>query len=270
MAGSFLEKIIEAKTKQVHSAKAQLPQDKIIKILKSLSEVSGSGDYLPLKRDFKQAISSPGEINLIAEIKASSPSAGPLRRDFKLLDIARAYQSAGAAALSVLTDKDFFSGDSSYVGRVKQVTDIPVLRKDFIIDKYQIYESALIESDCILLIADILQPKVLAGFLRTAALLNLDALVEANTQEALDKAVSSGAGIIGINNRNLDTFAVDIKTTQRLIKRIPKGRIIVSESGIKTKDDIEFLASLGVNAVLIGEVFMRAADIPRKVKEIMG
>lgn len=269
MEQNFLQKIIAIKKKEVEEAKARLSQDKIINMLRALADDGRLEHHSNSKRDFQAAVNIPGKISLVAEIKKSSPSKGILREDFEPVKIAKEYQLAGAAALSVLTDKQFFSGDNSFMGRVKDATKIPILRKEFIIDEYQIYESALIEADCILLIADILDRKKLEGFFLTAKMLNIEALVESNTQDALDKAIASPADLIGINNRNLNTFGVDIKITEQLIKKIPQGKTIISESGIKTPDDVKYLKALGVNAVLIGEAFMQAKDIPAKVKEIM-
>ena len=270
MEQNFLDKVIAVKKSQVKQARAALPQDKIISMLCDLSPDATLKNHSVTKRDFAAAINTAGEISLIAEIKKASPSKGILREGFNPVKIARDYQASGASALSVLTDEQFFGGNNSFIGSVKNAVKLPVLRKDFIIDEYQIYQSALVEADCILLIAEILDKKRIEDFLLTAAQLNIDVLVESNTEEALDKAVSSGAKLIGINNRNLNTFAVDIDTTRRLIKQIPKGRLIVSESGIRTAEDVRLMESLGVNAVLIGETFMQAKDIPTKIKEVMG
>jgi indole-3-glycerol phosphate synthase len=270
MAEGFLDKIIPVKKQEIANAKTILPQDKIIDMLRALAPDGDLKNHFVSKRDFASAISSPGKINLIAEIKKASPSKGILREDFDPLAIARQYYSAGASAISILTDEHFFSGHNSFVGKVKDAVKLPVLRKDFIIDEYQVYQSALIEADCILLIAEILDKKKIESLLLTAAMLNVEVLVEANTEAGLDNAIASGAKLIGINNRDLNTFEVDIKITQRLIKKVPKDKIIVSESGIKTADDVKYLKSLGVNAVLIGEAFMLASDIPAKVKEIIG
>jgi indole-3-glycerol phosphate synthase len=260
---NFLDKIVAVKTKEVKQARLALPQDKITGMLRDLSP-----DITV--RDFAAAINVPGKMCLIAEIKKASPSKGVLKEDFNPVKIARDYQTAGACALSVLTEAQFFGGNNSFIGSVKNAVKLPVLRKDFIIDEYQVYQSALLEADCILLIAEILDTKRIEDFLLTAKQLNMDVLVEANSDEALDKAVSSGAKLIGINNRDLNTFKVDIDTTRRLIKKIPKGKIIVSESGIRTAADVKMLESLGVNAVLIGETFMQAQDIPAKIREVMG
>lgn len=254
----------------MQEAQFRLPQAKIVKMLESLSPDGKLKNHFTSKRFFANAINIPDKISLIAEIKKASPSKGVIREDFDSVKIAKQYEQAGASAVSVLTDEQFFSGHSSFVGKVKDAVKLPILRKDFIISEYQIYQSALIEADCILLIAEILDKKKIESFLLTAAMLNLEVLVEANTEAALDNAVSANAKIVGINNRNLNTFEVDIKAAEKLIKRIPKGRIIVSESGIKTNEDIKYLKSLGVNAVLIGEVFMQANDIEAKVKEVMG
>lgn len=270
MTEGFLNKILATKRQEIEKAREILPQDKIVNILQELSPDGNLRHHSAIKRDFRAAISIPQTMSLIAEIKKTSPSKGVLRRNFDPVKIAGEYESAGAAAISVLTDEQFFGGHNNYVGRVKEATHIPVLRKDFIIDEYQIYQSALIEADCALLVADILEQKKIEKFLLTAALVNLDVLVESNTPEALNKAIDSGAKLVGINNRNLNTFEIDIKTTERLIKRVPKGSVVVSESGIRTAGDIRYLKSLGVNAVLIGEPFMQAQDISVKVKEIMG
>ena len=269
MPEKFLDRIITSKKKEIEVGKASLPQDKIIKMLRTLAPDAGLKNHSAAKRSFKDSINIPGRTALIAEIKKSSPSRGILKKDFDPVKIAVQYQSAGASAISVLTDGPFFGGHNSYVPAVKEATQLPVLRKDFLIDEYQIYQSALIEADCILLIADILNKKKLRTFLSCAALVNVEALVEVHTEASLDTALSSRAESIGINNRNLKDFSVDIKTTERLIKRIPKDKIIVSESGIKTSEDVKFLKSLGVNAVLIGEAFMQAEDITAKIKEMM-
>ncbi len=269
MEQNFLENIVASKQKEVEQLKARLPLPKVISMLCSLAPDGILTNHFVSKRNFQAAINIPDKISLIAEIKKSSPSQGILRQDFDPVKIAKEYQSAGAAAISVLTDEPFFGGNSSFIGKVKDAVKLPILRKDFIIDEYQIYQSALLEADCILLIADILDYKKIDRFLFLAEQLNVDVLIESNTQEALDKALSAGAKIVGINNRNLQTFAVDIKNTEQLITKIPKDKIIVSESGIKTKEDVRFLKSLGVNAVLIGEAFMTADDIGAKVKEVM-
>ncbi|MBI4335464.1 MAG: indole-3-glycerol phosphate synthase TrpC, partial [Candidatus Omnitrophica bacterium] len=219
--------------------------------------------------DFKEAISKEG-INLIAEIKRKSPSKGILRKDFRLIEIAADYAVAGAKALSVLTDEKFFGGEIAFIREVKKEVNLPVLEKDFIIDEYQIYEARWFLADAVLLISDILTDRQLDNFAKTASSLEMDFICEAHSEEDLDKALSVDPDIIGINNRNLHDFKVDIGTTERLIRKIPQGKIIVSESGIKSYKDVMYLKSIGVNAVLIGEAFMTAEDIVAKVRETMG
>lgn len=253
-------KIIEAKKKEIEIAKERLP----------LSKIQEKLLVMPSQRSFKQAISKEREIALIAEIKRASPSAGLLRRDFDPLKIAQIYRAYGASAISVLTDEKFFRGELSYIDLVKKEVYLPILRKDFIIDRYQIYESKLFGADAVLLIADLLSRTELFHFSEISRELGMDAVVEVHNEEDLGKALSAESGIIGINNRNLHNFEVDIEVTSNLIKSIPDGKIIISESGIKTYEDIMFLKSLGVNAVLIGEAFMRSDDIGLKVRELMG
>lgn len=259
----ILTKIIEEKRKEIEDSKREVSQKELI----------AAAENLKVRRKphfFRNSISKPHRINLIAEVKKASPSAGLIRRDFDPLKIALIYEANGAQAISVLTDQRFFQGHISYLKDIKKKTSLPVLRKDFIIDKYQIYESVSAGADAALLIADLLSPEELKSFIDIGSQLNLDFLVEVHTEEDVEKAVDSGCEIIGINNRDLHTFKVDIKITSRLLKIIPKERIIVSESGIKTKEVISYLKSLGVNAVLVGEVLMRSDDIPTTIKELMG
>lgn len=256
----ILTKIIEGKKKEVEVAKEKLPLDKMQKQLA----------VLPSGRGFKQALSREHEISLIAEIKKASPSSGILRRDFDPLKIAQVYRAYGARALSVLTDEKFFQGKLSYIDMVKKDVYLPILRKDFIIDKYQIYESKLFGADAILLIAGLLSRSELFQFLEICKNLAMDAVVEIHNEEDLSKSLSVDSKIIGINNRNLHTFKVNLEVTSNLISSIPEDKIIISESGIRTYEDVMYLKSLGVNAVLIGETFMRSDDIGTKVRELMG
>lgn len=216
--------------------------------------------------NFKEAVSKPGRLNIIGEVKYKSPSAGVLKKDFKPLDIADIYKKNGISAISVLTDEKFFGGKLEYLKLIKKKVGLPVLRKDFIIDDYQIYESYLAGADAVLLIAGILSEQQLKKFINLTAKLGMSALVETHTKDEIHKALSCGAWIIGINNRNLKTFKTDLKTTGKLLKYIPKDKIVVSESGIKSRGDILYLKKIGVNAALIGETFMKAADIKKKVK----
>lgn len=256
----IVTKIVEEKKKEVEIAKERLPLDRIQREL----------TVLPSSRGFRQAVSKEHEISLIAEIKKASPSSGLLRRDFEPVKIAQVFRAYGARALSILTDEKFFQGKLSYIDKVKKEVYLPILRKDFIIDKYQIYESKLCGADAVLLIADLLSRSELFQFLEICKNLAMDAVVEIHNEEDLNKSLSVDSQIIGINNRNLHTLKVDLETTSNLIRSIPEDKTIISESGIKTYEDVMYLKSLGVDAVLIGETFMRSDDIGSKVRELMG
>jgi indole-3-glycerol phosphate synthase len=219
--------------------------------------------------NFKDSISKPSQLNIIGEIKRSSPSAGIIKRDFDPCKIARVYEKNGVCALSVLTDEKFFGGNLAYIKLIKKEVKLPILRKDFIIDDYQIYESYIEGADAILLIAQVLSKKELKNFVKLTEKLGMYAVVEIHTKADLFKALESNAQIIGVNNRNLRTFKVDLQTTHRLAKLIPKDRIIVSESGIKTRKDLLTLKKEGIHAVLIGEAFMRASNLDKKIKSLL-
>jgi indole-3-glycerol phosphate synthase len=226
-----------------------------------------------IPRDFATAISrnSGNKIKLIAEIKKASPSAGIIRSDFDPIKIAQIYEQSGANAISVLTDEKFFSGKLEYLTQVKSEVSIPILRKDFIIDEYQVYESAIAGADAILLIVAALDEIQLRDFVQLAQKeVGLYTLIEVHNQQELDRAMKLDPEIIGINNRDLKTFKVDLETTGRLIKDIPKECIIIAESGIKTREDVLRMQSIGVDALLIGETFMRNQDISLKIKELYG
>lgn len=255
----ILDEIIEEKKKEVEQAKVEVPLEKLIERSSSVGRL----------RSFKEAIAQPGKISLIAEIKKASPSKGVLKEDFNPVEIARTYESSGACALSILTDKKFFQGDIAYLNAVREAVNLPILRKDFIIDKYQIYESICAGADSILLLALVLTTDQLKEFYSLCTQLKLEAICEINSEEDLDKVLSCDAKTIGINNRNLQTFKEDLQTTARLMKKIPKGKIVISESAIRSSKDVKYLQDLGVNAVLIGEAFMRSPDISLKVKELM-
>lgn len=255
----ILSRIIEEKRRVVEEAKRARPQEDLIKEVKNLS----------VNSSFKRNISRPHHINLIAEIKKASPSKGILRGDFNPVKIAITYQANGASAISILTDERFFEGKLEYISKVRENVSIPILRKDFFIDEYQIYETVWAGAEAILLICEILSLAELTRFYNLATELGLDCLVEVHNEEDIEKAVAIDAAIIGINNRDLHTFKVDPGVTQRLIRLIPQNKVIVSESGIKCYEDIMFLKSLGVNAVLVGETLMEADDIALKMREMM-
>ncbi len=221
-------------------------------------------------RPFIEAISKPRVISLIAEIKKASPSAGVIREDFDHKAIAAVYQEVGVQAISVLTEEDFFQGALSFIQDVKAITQVPVLRKDFMLEPYQVYESRYYGADAILLIADILTKDAIQEMAAIAESLGLDYIVEVHDEKELKKVLSLKVPLIGINNRDLRTLEVDTKTTERLYTLIPKGKTVVVESGLKSYQDILFLKVLGINAVLIGEAFMSAPDIRQKVESVMG
>lgn len=218
---------------------------------------------------FRRQISQPGQINLIAEIKKASPSRGLICDNFDVEEIAKIYVANGAAAISVLTEDKYFLGKPRYIYKVSENFKIPVLTKDFIIDEGQIYESVIFGTSAVLLIAAILDDAALKHLYETAGRVDLDCLVEIHNEQELERVLKLGAEIIGINNRDLHTFNVDLQVSEKLIARIPKGKIIVAESGIKTHDDILRLQKAGANAVLIGETFLQAPDIGAKIKEVM-
>lgn len=224
-----------------------------------------------LARNFADALSRKRNepIRLIAEVKKASPSAGIIRPDFDPVQIAIEYEQAGVHAVSVLTDEKFFSGKLEYLAEIKPQVSLPLLRKDFIIDEYQVYESAIAGADAILLIVAALDDKQLHDYAQLAQQeIGLYILVEVHNQQELDRAMKIEPDIIGINNRDLATLKVDLAATEKLMKAIPKECIIVSESGIKTRDDVVHLQSIGVDALLIGETLMSSSDISLKIKEL--
>jgi indole-3-glycerol phosphate synthase len=219
---------------------------------------------------FRAALAAPG-MRLIAEIKKASPSAGLIRPEgFEPAALARAYHEAGAAAVSVVTDRKFFQGELDYLAEASAAMPRPCLRKDFIIDPYQVYESRLKGASALLLIAAVLAPEELSSLRGLAASLGMDSLVEVHDEADLEKALEAGATIVGVNNRNLRTFQVSLETTLRLHRLIPPGIVVVSESGIKGRQDVLRLGEAGVDAILVGEALMRSPDVGAKVRELLG
>ena len=247
---TILDTIIEHKLTEVEDSKKALPLPALIERVKSA----------PAPRDFFRAINPEGSLRIIAEIKHASPSKGIFREDFDPVEIARSYEKGGASALSVLTDEKFFKGSLSYLRQVRRAVDIPLLRKDFTVDPYQVYEARLYGADAILLIVAALDQYAMKGLLDLAHSLGMNAIVEVHDDSELDRAIDARSRIIGINNRDLRTFEVDLTVSTRLAKRIPAGTIVVAESGIGSPDDIRKLRSGGVHVFLIGETFMRAPD----------
>ncbi len=258
----MIDKIIEKKKQEIKTLKSQLSLNDLRQKIKTKKEGN----------PFKEALIKNNQLALIGEIKRMSPSKGLLAVDFDPLDIAKTYEKEGIDAISVLTEKEFFGGDLTYIPLLKKNINIPILQKDFLIDEYQLYYSAYLQADAILLITSILTEAEIASFMKIAKNLGLDILVEVHTPEDVKKALSAKADIIGINNRNLETFKVDLANTLKLLPLISKSKdkIIISESGIEAPKDVIFLKDLGVDAILIGEAFMRSGNLMSKINEIKG
>ena len=224
----------------------------------------------PIPCLFFEGLVDNDDIAIISEVKKASPSKGLIREDFNPVEIAEVYETHGASALSVLTDEKFFQGSVTYLEQIANTVKLPILRKDFTIDPYQIYEARAIGASAILLIVSILTPEELADYLDLSRQLDLDALVEVHTEEELAVALDVGAEIVGINNRNLKTFEVTLETTFSFIDRMPDDILKVSESGIYTRDDVVKLRDAGADAVLVGESLMREADMGSKLRELVG
>ena len=255
-------------TQIVASKKARL--DRIKQMIPAGSvEGSVAKTTLVKTRSFYDALARDDRLNLIAEVKKASPSKGLLREDYDPVEIAIDYESHGACAISILTEEDHFLGSLEHLQRVRSNVSRPLLRKDFIFDPYQVHEAAGAGADAILLIVAILDPPTLASLILLAEQVGLDALVEVHDRLELNTALAAGAKIIGINNRNLKTFKVDLHTTLQLAPHVPDAAILVSESGIHTADDIRVLRDAGCDAFLIGEAFMKAEKPGRALRELM-
>lgn len=255
----FLEKIVDQTRKRIEERKARVP----------LSKLEEEISHLPPPRDLAAALSGFG-IKLIAEVKRASPSKGALRMDLDPGRLSRIYAEAGAAAISILTEPHFFRGSFEDLRAVREQADLPLLCKDFILDSYQLFEARSWGADAVLLIARILPPRDLEDFLGIARELGMRCLVEVHTRSELEIALESGAEIIGVNNRDLNTFKVDLETTFSLLPLIPKDKIVVSESGIRSREDVRRLEEAGVNAILVGEALVTSSDPEGKIKELLG
>jgi indole-3-glycerol phosphate synthase len=241
------------------------------KLSTPISELEKMALAQSLTKSLSQALSG-NNIKLIAEVKKASPSKGIICKDFNPLKIAKTYAENGAAAISILTEPKYFQGSLSYLSEIRESLGNnrpPLLRKDFIFDPYQVFQARAYGADCLLLIVAILSPDKLKELLKLSHMLQMECLVEVHNETELEVALQSDAGIIGINNRDLNTFKVDIKTTQRLKKLIPGNRIVVSESGVSTSDDLLMLKDCGVNAALIGEALVATPDIASKMRELL-
>jgi indole-3-glycerol phosphate synthase len=258
----MLHNIVETKREEVRQLKAATSAQALLERTKHVSSPRG----------FRQAlVNSSRKISVIAEVKKASPSKGIIREPFHPLEIAADYANASAEAISVLTDQRYFQGSLEYLKQIRETVPQPLLRKDFIIDEIQVVEARAWGADCILLIAAILDGPQLAHFSQAAASLGMDVLIEVHDKAELEKVLShTEPQLIGINNRNLKTFQTDITTTAQLIHSVPAGIAVVSESGISKADDIVYLQQLGVRSVLVGEHFMRQADIPQAVLNLVG
>jgi len=261
---SILDEIAGKTKSRVAAAKNTAPFDQVQKKALALAEKEGTPAF-----PFKRAVSAPG-LSFICEVKKASPSKGIIAADFPYLQIALEYEAAGAAAVSVLTEPDYFLGSDQYLREIAEAISIPALRKDFVIDPYQIYEAKLLGAKAVLLICGLLDAQTLAEYIKTADELGLSSLVEIHNETEAEQAVKAGARIIGINNRDLKTFKVDLAVTARLRSLIPAGILIVAESGIKSPEDVRAISGIGIDAVLVGESLMRAEDKKRFLAELKG
>lgn len=259
----YLDKIVATKKQEVERLAAAF----------SLEDAEKKISELPRARGFHQALTTgrKRELGLIAEVKKASPSKGLIRPDFQPVELARSYEQAGTDCISVLTDESYFQGSNDYLTAIRQAVRVPLLRKDFIIDERQIYEARLIGADAVLLIAAILDDDMLQRFFKTAEAIGLDVLLEVHDEPELERALRLGsAKLIGINNRNLKTFETRLETTARLAGLVPPEVTLISESGIRSKEDIAYLTSVGAGGVLIGETFMGREHVDEAVIDLLG
>lgn len=257
----ILKKIIARKREEIAERSAQVPIDDLKQRIATASPPRGFVNAIKAKL-------ANGQAAVIAEIKKASPSKGLLREDFQPAQIAKSYAQGGAACLSILTDADYFQGHEDYLQQARAACDLPVIRKDFIIDPYQVYEARAINADCILLIVSALDDARMMELSELAHELGMDVLVEVHDAEELQRALKLNIPLMGINNRNLRTFETSLNTTLDLLADIPADRIVVTESGIHTIDDVALMREHQVNAFLVGEAFMRAAEPGEKLSEL--
>lgn len=257
---TILDEIVVTKREEIAAAQAAVPLDALREQLAEAAPVC----------DFFAAVSSPGAVRLIAEVKRASPSKGLIRDDFDPVQIAQTYARHGASAISVLTDEKYFQGSLQYLSAIRQAVDVPLLRKDFILDRYQLYEARLHGADAVLLIAECLDDCDLRSLHNEAIELGLTPLVELYDPENLPRVLDAGATLIGINNRNLHTFETRLEHTLELRSQVPADCVLVSESGIRTRQDVERLAAAGVQAILVGESLMAQPDIGLAVDRLLG
>jgi indole-3-glycerol phosphate synthase len=259
MKSTILEKIIASKRIRIEEAKRLRGPDEL---------AASARETIAHRRDFGSAISKPGRINIIAEFKRASPSKGVINDSMDVVETARSYEKGGAAAISVLTEEDHFQGSLDDLRAVRAAVDLPILRKDFIVDEYQIYESAEAGADAILLIVSALTSENLLHFQKLAHDLGMETLVEVHNRKALEVAKSIGANIIGVNNRDLRSFEVTLDISRGLISDAPKAVIMVSESGLRSREDLIELRNIGYSAFLIGETLMRSGEPESELKKL--
>ena len=261
MTGTYLKEILETTKTAISKRKKTFPITKLESLLKDLKGIRGFRNELinSLQKN---------SISVIAEMKKASPSQGLIRERYEPKVLAKLYKDADASCLSVLTDEPYFHGSLDHLSLVRETVELPLLRKDFIVDTYQIYESLYYGADCILLIVAALTQSQLHDYYQLANELKLDVLVEVHTYKELESALKIEPSIVGINNRNLETFKVNLSTTKYLVKEIPDKVLVVSESGIKTRKDINKITSYGVNIFLVGEVFMKSHNPGQKLKDL--
>ena len=257
---TILDEIVAAKRGEVARRRQRIPEWELER------RIGG----LPPPRDFRGTLAAGPGVRVIAEVKRASPSAGVIRGDFDPVAIARAYADNGAACVSVLTDEPYFQGHLRYLEMIRQAVELPLLRKDFLLDRYQLVEARAAGADCVLLIAEILAGDMLPLLVRQAGELGLQALVELYDADNLPRVLDAGATLVGVNNRDLRTMQVRIEHTLEIAARVPPGVLLVSESGIRDRADVERLRAAGVKAILVGEALMRAADVGARLRELAG
>lgn len=259
----ILQKILRRKTEEIITRSAVLSQD-------ALAEKTS---HAPIPRGFVNTIQksiTDGRAAVIAEAKKASPSKGVMREDFDIVQIAKSYEAGGASCMSVLTDEDFFQGCDKYLRQARNACNLPLIRKDFIIHPYQVYEARMMGADCILLIVSALEDKKMAELAELATELGLDVLVEVHDADELKRSLPLNLTLVGINNRNLRTFETSLNTTLDLLDQIPDNRIVVTESGIHAPQDVQLMREHHVNAFLVGEAFMREDEPGQKLKSLFG
>ena len=256
---TILDRIVANKKEEVLAAKSRRDLD----LLRDLAT------HAPAPRDFLGALRGHDRVRLIAEVKKASPSKGLIREDFNPVAIAKSYELAGAAAISVLTDEPFFQGRLDYLTSIREAVTIPVLRKDFILDEYQVYEARVAGADAVLLIAECLEQEQLVALYELINQLGMTALIELYDPANLSRVLATGTPLVGVNNRDLHTFALDLQHVARLKKEMPASTTVVAESGIFTPSDVQYIANEGIHAMLVGESLMRQSDVAEAVRTLL-